>query len=50
MVYRIPWRRYALDSTEKSQPESEEEIEGSTSPIHTPNVYEQETDDSDANY
>ncbi|XP_008210049.1 DNA repair protein XRCC1 isoform X2 [Nasonia vitripennis] len=44
---RLPWRRYALDSREQSQPESEEEIEGSTSPIRIPSIYDQETDDSD---
>ncbi|XP_058798359.1 DNA repair protein XRCC1 [Phymastichus coffea] len=43
---RIPWRRFALDSKERSQPESEEEIEGLMSPISTPSIYDQETDDS----
>lgn len=47
--FRIPWRRYALDTKEQSHPESEEEIEGCMSPIITPSIYEQETDDSDTN-
>ncbi|XP_011505523.1 PREDICTED: DNA repair protein XRCC1 [Ceratosolen solmsi marchali] len=41
---RIPWRRYALDSDEQNQPESEEEIMESSSPSSTSNVYEQDTD------
>ncbi|KAG5321921.1 XRCC1 protein, partial [Pseudoatta argentina] len=41
---RFPWRRYALDQKEKSQPESEEEIDGNQSE----SVYDIDTDaDSD---
>ncbi|XP_014232301.1 DNA repair protein XRCC1 [Trichogramma pretiosum] len=47
---RIPWRRYAIDSREKNLPESEEEIEGTTSPIRQVSVYDQETEESDADY
>ncbi|KAK0079407.1 hypothetical protein PV325_001305 [Microctonus aethiopoides] len=46
---RYPWRRYALSSKERKLPESEEEIEGVTSPLQPPNPYEQDTD-SDADY
>ncbi|CAB0042420.1 unnamed protein product [Trichogramma brassicae] len=46
----IPWRRYAIDSREKNLPESEEEIEGTTSPIRQVSVYDQETEESDADY
>ncbi|KAK0163261.1 hypothetical protein PV327_006962 [Microctonus hyperodae] len=46
---RYPWRRYAMISKEKKLPESEEEIEGVTSPLQPPNPYEQDTD-SDADY
>ena len=48
--YRLPWRRYALNSNEQSQQESEEEVEGSTSPIHAPNIYEEDLDECDSNY
>ncbi|CAD6227426.1 GSCOCG00001107001-RA-CDS [Cotesia congregata] len=50
---RYPWRRYALSGKDKKADESEEEIEGSTSPVRPPNPYEQETDsdtDDDNNY
>lgn len=46
---RYPWRRYALISKERKLPESEDEIEGVTSPLQPPNPYEQDTD-SDADY
>lgn len=36
---RFPWRRYALDQTDKSQPESEEEIDGNPE-----SVYDMDTD------
>lgn len=44
VLYRFPWRRYALDQKDKSQPESEEEIDGNQSE----SVYDMDTDaDSD---
>ncbi|XP_017885646.1 DNA repair protein XRCC1 [Ceratina calcarata] len=46
---RFPWRRYALDGKDKAEPESEEEITGSSSPPRETNVYEQDTD-SDSYY
>ncbi|XP_076661452.1 DNA repair protein XRCC1 [Halictus rubicundus] len=45
---RFPWRRYALDNKDKNDPESEEEILGSTSPPRISHMYEEETD-SDSN-
>ncbi|XP_003699726.2 DNA repair protein XRCC1 [Megachile rotundata] len=45
---RFPWRRYALDNKEKNEPESEEEILGSSSPPRS-NVFEEDTD-SDSYY
>ncbi|XP_034951839.1 DNA repair protein XRCC1 [Chelonus insularis] len=41
---RFPWRRYALNSSDKKQPESEEEIDGSASPPPPVNPYEVETE------
>ncbi|KOX67906.1 DNA repair protein XRCC1 [Melipona quadrifasciata] len=38
---RFPWRRYALDKEDATQPESEEEILGSSSPF---NSFEEDTD------
>lgn len=38
---RFPWRRYALDKEDATQPESEEEILGSSSPF---NAFEEDTD------
>ncbi|XP_076280765.1 DNA repair protein XRCC1 [Lasioglossum baleicum] len=46
---RFPWRRYALANKDKNDPESEEEILGSTSPPRVLNMFEEETD-SDSNY
>ena len=46
---RFPWRRYALDRKARAEPESEEEIVGSSSPPRTSNVFEEDTD-SDSNY
>lgn len=46
---RFPWRRYALDSKDKAEPESEEEIVGSCSVLRKTDVYEQDTD-SDSYY
>ncbi|KZC09504.1 PREDICTED: DNA repair protein XRCC1 [Dufourea novaeangliae] len=46
---RFPWRRYALDSKDKAESESEEEILGSSSALKTSNVFEEDTD-SDSNY
>lgn len=44
---RFPWRRYALDQKDKSQVESEEEIDGSQSE----SVYDMDTDtDTDSEY
>ncbi|EFN76656.1 DNA-repair protein XRCC1 [Harpegnathos saltator] len=44
---RFPWRRYALNQKDKSQPESEEEIDGN----QPESVYDMDTDaDSDSNY
>lgn len=41
---RFPWRRYALDQKDKSQPESEEEIDGN----EPESIYDMDTDaDSD---
>ncbi|KAG8034812.1 hypothetical protein G9C98_007888 [Cotesia typhae] len=54
MGAKYPWRRYALSGKDRKADESEEEIEGSTSPVRPPNPYEQETDsdtdDNDDNY
>lgn len=56
---RFPWRRYALDSKDKAEPESEEEIVTEStlpdspvsSPNGSPNIFDAETDpDSDSNY
>ncbi|XP_011307891.1 DNA repair protein XRCC1 [Fopius arisanus] len=41
---RFPWRRYAMDKSDRKQPESEEEVEGTDSPIPPPNPYDQQTD------
>ncbi|XP_053980214.1 DNA repair protein XRCC1 [Hylaeus volcanicus] len=46
---RLPWRRYALESEDGAEPESEEEILGSSSPPPTANIFEEDTD-SDSNY
>ncbi|KOC65518.1 DNA repair protein XRCC1 [Habropoda laboriosa] len=46
---RFPWRRYALDNTDRTGNESEEEISGSSSPPRTSNVFDVDTD-SDSNY
>ena len=46
---RFPWRRYALDVKDKAEPESEEEILGSSSPPRAVNAFEEDTD-SDSNY
>ncbi|XP_003490802.1 DNA repair protein XRCC1 [Bombus impatiens] len=43
---RFPWRRYALDTKDSAEPESEEEILGSSSPF---NAFEEDTD-SDSYY
>ncbi|XP_015120208.1 DNA repair protein XRCC1 isoform X2 [Diachasma alloeum] len=41
---RFPWRRYAMEKSERKQPESEEEVEGTDSPVPPPSPYEQQTD------
>ncbi|XP_076247633.1 DNA repair protein XRCC1 [Calliopsis andreniformis] len=46
---RFPWRRYALDSKDRAESESEEEIESCSSPPREANVFEEDTD-SDSNY
>ncbi|XP_076639865.1 DNA repair protein XRCC1 [Colletes latitarsis] len=41
---RFPWRRYALESKDRAEPESEEEIIVSSSPPKSSDVFEEDTD------